>query len=102
MPRKLEIDWDEVRRGYQAGISAPDLAKKYGVHVSSIYNHTKDGDRHAGGVSTPDQPRPAKPGGRFKKPVAFPSVDTSIILAALRSRRDALTSAIEAIERLEE
>lgn len=37
MPEKADVDWEQVRAEKRAGASAPDLARKYGVHVSSIF-----------------------------------------------------------------
>lgn len=99
MPRKSGIDWAAVQADRDAGVPVTELVKKYGVSNPSIYTKTKsnkNGNDRAGGQK---RPRPQKPGGRFSK--AARSLDTADILAELRKRRDALTSAIEAIERLE-
>lgn len=42
MPKpRTDVDWDQLRKEYQAGTSAADLAEKFGVHVSSVYMHVK-------------------------------------------------------------
>lgn len=50
MANKVDVDWDKVRQEKAAGVSATELADKYGVHVSSIYLHAKaNGNDRAGG-----------------------------------------------------
>jgi hypothetical protein len=73
MPVKSDVDWEKVRAEKQAGASAPDLAKKYGVHVSSIYNHTASGNGHAGGANQAElqharrNPRVERMGRRYRQ-----------------------------------
>lgn len=100
MPVKSDIDWEQVRKEKGAGTSAPILAKKYGVHVSSIYNHTTNGNGHAGGGKkraplTRRAKSARETNGSVMSNGGFTTVD---LLAELRKRRDALTAAIAAIE----
>lgn len=90
MPRTLEVDWEAVRREKRSGTPAAELAKKYGVHVSSIYAHVKNGNGHAGGAR--------RHPGTNGLANASGDVSTADLLAALHKRRDALSAAIEALE----
>ena len=38
---RTDVDWAQVQKDYDAGLGAQNIAKKYGVHVSSVYLHVK-------------------------------------------------------------
>jgi hypothetical protein len=42
---RTDVDWGKVQTDYEAGLSAQNIAKKYGVHVSSVYLHVKKSAR---------------------------------------------------------
>lgn len=50
MPKQLDVDWGAVQRDRDAGISVPELVKKYGIGNATIYHHLKsNGRKRAGG-----------------------------------------------------
>lgn len=92
MSVKKDVDWDAVRREKQAGTPAPELAKKYGVHVSSIYGHTKNGNGHAGAGKMRM--------GRAARNGAIGINGYAEMLRDLKAKRADIDAAIEAIGRL--
>lgn len=108
MPKiRADVDWDEVRAQRAAGISATELAEKFGVHVSSVYLHMKpNGTKPAGGGKARRSP---KAGRRASSPTSVSSPDggsrsSGVIgdtLARLRRERDRIDKAIAALEAIE-
>lgn len=52
---RTDVDWKAVQRDYEAGLGAKNTAKKYNIHVSSVYLHAKKNDgghKPAGGGDT--------------------------------------------------
>lgn len=90
--QKANVDWSAVTQEKAAGASAVELSRKYGVHVSSIYLHTK-GPARVGRGKTPTSARAAVP-------VRGNLVSTPDLIAQLKKHRDALTEAITALESL--
>jgi hypothetical protein len=102
MPGATKIDWAAVQRDRDAGIPVSELEKKYGVSNPTIYTHTHkaNGNGRAGGGKK-SQARNAKakpPHGTNGAARSNGSLSISDLVSDLRKRRDALTSAIEAIE----
>lgn len=99
MPARKNIDWNAVQTDRDAGMPVSGICKKYGVSNPTVYTRTKalstNGRKHAGGAI---RPKSQSRGGRFN---GADPLDTASILAALRKLRDAVTSAIEAIEQFE-
>ena len=60
MPQPVNIDWAKVQADRDAGMKVAEIAKKYGVHPSTIYLHAKKGN--AARVAPPSTPRPATAG----------------------------------------
>ena len=62
---RSDVDWDEVRAQKALGASAKELAEKFGVHVSSIYLHTKsNGVKPAGGANRDESRKLVAAGAR--------------------------------------
>jgi len=96
---KKSIDWEAVQRDRDAGTPVSELEKKYGVSNPTIYTKThgsKNGNNRAGGAK---KARPSKRGS-FKATGenGEKCISTAALVAALRTRRDALTAAIAALE----
>lgn len=92
-PKKSVVDWSAVQRDRDSGIPVAQLVKKYGVSNPSIYTrtHAPNGAHRAAtkeGQNERTSASKASPNrGGFDG-----------VLDVLRSRRDAITRAIEALE----
>jgi hypothetical protein len=104
-----------VQREYDAGSRAPELAEKYGVHVSSIYLLLKKDKESAGGATKSARAKDASKRGGFNKdgspaangsaaansPTSVSSGAGGVIsatLANLRAQRSEIDRAIAALE----
>jgi RuvA, C-terminal domain len=118
--RQLDIDWAKVQQERNGGTSVADLAEKYGVHITSIYAHTKvavpgsagrrttQAAKHAARATEAETRRtgqslPAAGAPRSAAKVTGGNYDT--VLADLREKRERLNmectrvdAAIEALE----
>lgn len=104
MPQGNGIDWEAVRRYRAAGMSAAAASEKHGCHVSAVYAHEKkngNGGKPAGGGQKAPKPKSAKVVTRGLGLESLGGTSISAIVAHLRAQRDALTSAIESLEKLE-
>jgi hypothetical protein len=88
--KRTDVDWTAAQKDYDAGMKAPKIAEKYGVHVSSVYLHLKKNKTKRGRVATA-QPVVSAP--------AHSSNGSNGFLATLKAKRDALNTVIEIIER---
>lgn len=90
MPKKIDIDWAEVQRERDSGVSVADLVKKYGVSNPSIYTHTKGskrGPKSAGGANVgTDLPKPPLLEGKRFASLRRPLCRTFRIRCSARSR----------------
>jgi hypothetical protein len=88
--KRTDVNWTAAQKDYDAGMKAPKIAEKYGVHVSSVYLHLKKNKMKPGRVA-PAQPVVSAP--------AQSSNGSNGFLATLKAKRDALNTVIEIIER---
>lgn len=97
MPERKNVDWDAVQRERNAGATTTALADKYGVSTPTICSHTqaaKNGNGH----------KPARGGkqsqrnGSASGGVTHEGMQLADIIAGLKKRRDALSTAIAALE----
>jgi hypothetical protein len=100
MPKsRTDVDWDGVKKEYQGGASASELAEKYGIHVSSVYLHVKGATRKANG--NPAQAKRAKAAKINGVHGTQAGQAINQLLPELRARRDKLSAVIESLEQLE-
>ena len=94
---RTDVDWDAVRKEYQAGAGAANIAEKYGVHVSSVYMHVK-GLSKKPAASAAKAPRVAKANGA--PPAKHTGSAYDQVITELRHKRDVLNQVIEQLEGL--
>ena len=96
MPISKEIDWAKVQTDRDAGMSVKDVAKKHGVHVSTIYLHYQKRGSHPPARKGPR----GKRGGFDRTPGEKDLMART--LAELRNRREVIDRAIAALEEIQE
>lgn len=90
MPKDKEVDWSAVQRDRDAGVKVSELVKKYGVSNPTIYTRThssKNSQKHA-----------AKNGATRIAESGNGAMSTPNLIFALKTKRDALSAAIAALE----
>jgi transposase len=99
VPLRKEFDRDAMQRDRDSGMRITDVAKKYDVHVSSVYMNTKAATKlERLGRGGPKLGKPAKTSGVHGTP-AGEAINQ--LLPELRARRDKLNALIEQLEQLE-
>lgn len=93
-PWKLDVDWDQVQHARDSGEKVSQIAKRLGVHESSVYVHTspagKRGAAKRGKIAKTASYKPAKNGS---------AIGTAIL--ELESKRAEIEQAIQTLKRLE-
>jgi hypothetical protein len=93
MPEKKDVNWDQVQLDRAAGVPVSELAKRYAVHITSVYNHTK--------APAGARPRLSKgPGQSVKTRAADIGIDLPQIIKALIARRDKIDRTIATLREL--
>jgi transposase-like protein len=92
-----EIDWNAVQNDRTDGkLTVDEIAKKYGVHPSSIYNHTKSARQNGAPAKTARLSKTRT----VKLSNGAGELDVAATVAQLKTKREKIDRSIAALEEL--